>query len=72
MITYVESPSSAPRAEALVDLAAVRHNVAVLRAAAPTAELMAVVKADGYGHGAVRVAEAALEAGASWLGVCTL
>jgi alanine racemase len=72
MIDYVESPSSAPRAEALVDLAAIRHNVAVLRAAAPGAELMAVVKADGYGHGAVQVAEAALAAGASWLGVCTL
>jgi alanine racemase len=68
----VESPSSAPRAEALVDLAAVRHNVGVLRAAAPTAELMAVVKADGYGHGAVPVAQAVLAAGASWLGVCTL
>jgi alanine racemase len=61
-----------PRAEALVDLAAVRHNVGVLRAAAPTAALMAVVKADGYGHGAVPVAEAALAAGASWLGVCTI
>jgi alanine racemase len=72
MIDYVESPSSAPRAEALVDLSAVRHNVGVLRAAAPAAEVMAVVKADGYGHGAVRVAEAALAAGASWLGVCTL
>jgi alanine racemase len=72
MIDYVESPSSAPRAEALVDLAAVRHNVTVLRAAAPASELMAVVKADGYGHGAVPVAEAALVAGASWLGVCTL
>ena len=72
MITYVESPSSAPRAEALVDLSAVRHNVGVLRAAAPAAEVMAVVKADGYGHGAVPVAEAALAAGASWLGVCTL
>jgi len=61
-----------PRAEALVDLAAVRHNVEVLRAAAPTAALMAVVKADGYGHGAVPVAEAALAAGATWLGVCTI
>jgi len=72
MMAVVESPSSAPRAEALVDLAAVRHNVGVLREAAPTAELMAVVKADGYGHGAVAVGEAALAAGASWLGVCTL
>jgi alanine racemase len=61
-----------PRAEAVVDLAAVRHNVGVLRAAAPGAGLMAVVKADGYGHGAVEVAAAALQAGASWLGVCTL
>jgi len=61
-----------PRAEALVDLAAVRHNVAVLRAAAPGAALMAVVKAEGYGHGAVPVARAALQAGATWLGVCTI
>ena len=61
-----------PRAEALVDLAAVRHNVDLLRAAAPGAALMAVVKADGYGHGAVPVARAALEAGATWLGVCTI
>ncbi len=61
-----------PRAEALVDLAAVRHNVGVLRGAAPDSALMAVVKADGYGHGAVPVAEAALASGASWLGVCTI
>jgi len=60
------------RAEAIVDLAAIRHNVAVLAAAAPTAELMAVVKAEGYGHGAVAVARAALRAGAAWLGVCTV
>jgi len=55
-----------------VDLAAVRHNVKMLREASPGAELMAVVKADGYGHGAAPVARAALQAGASWLGVCTL
>jgi len=61
-----------PAAEAVVDLAAIRHNVAVLAAAAPGAALMAVVKADGYGHGAVPVARAALAAGAGWLGVCTL
>ncbi len=60
------------RAEAVVDLAAVRRNVEVLTAAAPGAALMAVVKADGYGHGAVPVARAALDAGATWLGVCTL
>ena len=61
-----------PRAEAVVDLAAVRHNVGVLREAAPDSALMAVVKADGYGHGAVAVGGAALAAGATWLGVCTL
>ncbi|MGD9529349.1 MAG: alanine racemase, partial [Pseudonocardia sp.] len=61
-----------PAAEAVVDLAAVRHNVAVLAEAASGAAVMAVVKADGYGHGAVPVARAALASGASWLGVCTL
>ncbi|WP_040919512.1 alanine racemase [Saccharomonospora glauca] len=68
------SVTSLPRAEVVVDLAAVRHNVRLLssRAAASGAETMAVVKADGYGHGAVRVARAALEAGATWLGVASL
>ena len=51
----------------VVDLDAIRHNVAVLRP--PGVELMAVVKANAYGHGDVRVAHAALEAGATWLGV---
>jgi alanine racemase len=50
-----------------VDLEAVRHNVRLLRP--ERAELLAVVKANGYGHGAAPVARAALEAGASWLGV---
>ena len=50
-----------------VDLEAVRHNVRRLKP--PRTELMAVVKADGYGHGDVPVARAALEAGATWLGV---
>lgn len=67
----VSAPGTA-RVEALVDLAAVRHNVAVLAAAAPSAQVMAVVKADGYGHGAEPVARAALAAGATWLGVCTI
>jgi alanine racemase len=52
-----------------VDLDAVRTNVRALADAAAPAALMAVVKADGYGHGAVPVARAALDAGASWLGV---
>jgi alanine racemase len=68
----VDDRSGSPRAEAVVDLTAVRHNVEVLRAAAPDAALMAVVKAEGYGHGAAAVARAALAAGASWLGVATL
>jgi alanine racemase len=50
-----------------VDLDAIRHNVRVLRP--PSAELMAVVKANGYGHGDAEVARAALEGGATWLGV---
>jgi alanine racemase len=57
------------RAWADVSLDAVAANVATLRAVCGTAEVCAVVKADGYGHGAVPVAGAALEAGASWLAV---
>jgi alanine racemase len=72
MRDVVDLPGKA-RAEAVVDLDAIRHNIEVLRAAAaPGAAVMAVVKSDGYGHGAVAVGRAALEAGASWLGVCTL
>jgi alanine racemase len=52
-----------------VDLGAVRANVRALVDLAEPAALLAVVKADAYGHGAVPVARAALEAGASWLGV---
>ncbi len=55
--------------EAVVDLAAIRHNVRRLINVAEPAKVMAVVKADGYGHGAVPVARAAVEAGAAWLGV---
>ena len=50
-----------------VDLAAIRANAAALAAAVAPARLCAVVKADGYGHGDVPAAEAALDAGASWL-----
>ncbi len=55
-----------------VDLDAIRANVASLRAVAAPAALLAVVKANGYGHGAVPVARAALDAGASWLGVARI
>ncbi|MBP2403486.1 alanine racemase [Streptomyces syringium] len=59
------------RARAVIDLAALRANVTTLRARAPRAQLMAVVKADAYGHGAVRCARAARQAGAEWLGTAT-
>jgi alanine racemase len=55
------------RTEAVVDLAAISANVATLKAGTG-AELMAVVKADGYGHGLVPAARAALAGGATWLG----
>ena len=54
-------------AVAEVDLDAIAHNVRVLRRAVAPAAVWVVVKADGYGHGAVRVARAALAAGASGL-----
>jgi alanine racemase len=60
------------RAVAEVDLEAVRHNVRRLMRDLPEGAVhCAVVKANGYGHGAVPVARAALEAGSSWLGVAT-
>ncbi|MGW0560384.1 alanine racemase [Streptomyces sp. NPDC003016] len=59
------------RARAEIDLAALRANVRALRARATGAQLMAVVKSDAYGHGAVRCARAALGAGATWLGTAT-
>ncbi len=52
-----------------VDLSAVAHNTASMAALVAPAGVLAVVKADGYGHGAVPVALAVLHAGASWLGV---
>lgn len=57
---------------AVVDLAAIKHNLGVLRAAAPGALQLATVKANAYGHGLVPVALAALEGGADWLGVAQL
>ncbi|WP_187369661.1 alanine racemase [Fodinicola acaciae] len=59
------------QSEARVDLAAIRANVATVRGLT-SADVMAVVKADGYGHGLVPAARAALAGGASWLGVATL
>ncbi|WP_030262917.1 alanine racemase [Streptomyces violens] len=58
----------ATRARAAIDLTALRSNVRALKARASGAQLMAVVKSDGYGHGALQCAAAAREAGAEWLG----
>ncbi|WP_407650341.1 alanine racemase [Cellulomonas edaphi] len=55
-------------ARAVVDLAAIRSNVRSLSAHAPSAQVMAVVKADAYGHGLVPSATAAVAGGATWLG----
>jgi len=59
-------------AEARVDLGAIEHNVRLLCEHAGPAQVMAVVKADGYGHGAPQAARAALAAGAAELGVATV
>jgi len=60
---------SAPLREARIDLEALRGNVRILRGIVAPAQLLVVVKADGYGHGAGLVARAAVEAGADRLGV---
>jgi alanine racemase len=54
---------------AIVDLAAIRSNVSALADHAASADVMAVVKSDAYGHGIVPTATAALAGGATWLGV---
>ncbi|MER6479782.1 alanine racemase [Streptomyces filamentosus] len=67
-----ETPPPPRRARAEIDLGALRANVRALRArVAPHVRIMAVVKADAYGHGAERCARAALDAGADWLGTAT-
>jgi alanine racemase len=68
----VTSLTPSANAEAVVDLAAIAHNVQVLRDHAGSSQVMAVVKADGYGHGASQVARAALAAGAAEVGVATI
>jgi alanine racemase len=55
--------------EALIDQGAIKENVSALRRHVGGAQLMAVVKADGYGHGMIPTATAALAGGADWLGV---
>jgi alanine racemase len=69
----VSGPSDRRWAWAEIDLGAVAHNVTALKALTPRGTLfMAVVKSDGYGHGAPEVAQAALEAGADRIGVATV
>lgn len=58
--------------EALVDLDAIQANVAAVRSHVGSAQVMAVVKSDGYGHGMLPSARAALAGGATWLGVVQL
>ena len=58
-------------ATASISTSAIAHNVGVFRDLIGDSRLCAVVKADGYGHGAVAVANAALDAGAAWLAVAT-
>ena len=77
MLSWDHTPSLEPmrccRAWVEINLAALRHNVRQFRGLLPaTTQLMAVVKADAYGHGAVVVAQTALQAGATWLGVATV
>jgi len=74
---FVPPVSAVHRAEratarATVDLDAIRRNVEVLGQHAGSAAVMAVVKADGYGHGLLPTARAALSGGATWLGVAQL
>ncbi len=59
-------------ARAVVDLDAITHNVSTLDEMSGDAAVLAVVKADGYGHGLVPAARAALAGGATWLGVAQL
>jgi alanine racemase len=61
------------RAWVEIDLMALAHNVREIKGIlSPQTDLMAVVKADAYGHGASTVAQVALDAGATWLGVATI
>nr|WP_120491503.1 alanine racemase [Corynebacterium lactis] len=65
-------PNNQPILAQTVNLDAVAHNVATIKAAAGVDQFMAVVKADGYSQGAAQVARAALDGGATQLGVATI
>lgn len=70
--TELTTPTATAAPQAVVDLDAIAHNVRLLRDLAGTAQVMVVVKADGYGHGATQVSRVALAAGATELGVATV
>lgn len=77
MLSWEQSPNLAmmrrERAWVEIDLAALAHNVRQVKSLlAKQIDLMAVVKADAYGHGATTVARTVLQAGATWLGVATI
>jgi alanine racemase len=73
-MTPIDAPDATHglAAWAEIDLSALEHNVRTLRAHASGSQLMAVVKADAYGHGLLPVARSAVRAGADWLGVAQL
>ncbi|SEH92480.1 alanine racemase [Mycolicibacterium rutilum] len=70
--TELTTPATIAAPQAVIDLGAITDNVRLLRELAGGADVMAVVKADGYGHGAAQVGRAALAAGAAELGVATV
>lgn len=77
MLSWDQSPNLSlmrrERAWVEVNLAAIAQNVQQIRTLlGPKTDLMAVVKADAYGHGAVLIAQTVLQAGARWLGVATI
>lgn len=73
MYPFSETSTSRARAWAQIRLDAVKRNVELIHElAGPQKQIMAVVKANAYGHGLVPIAETALKAGATWLGVATV
>jgi alanine racemase len=77
MLSWDKTPALLPmrccRAWVEINLSALAHNVQQIKALLPEGtDLMSVVKADAYGHGAVMVASTALASGATWLGVATV
>lgn len=68
MVSTFVAPVPALERQAIIDLSAIANNVRHLKTIAAPAQIMAVVKADAYGHGMVHVARTAVAAGAGWLG----